>query len=502
MKQLNLEESTYHSRAHCRQLIGSHGAPTGRREARRPRRKAEDLIPPLRSRLPGATQARHARTINSLLLALFVSLFSVTSAVAFDLDSSHVIFAFPGVDTSSHLGEFINGIGDVNGDGFSDIAVSSFEPRGTYIFYGGNPPDTIPDMFIRGTHGPAIAVDVTGDGIKDVVVADVVGPLTSETGTILFYEGHIDSLDNTPFDSIATTEQPNGALGYWLKTADIDGDGRADLLTNKPTRFGGDELLLYFGAPSIDTVADWVFTSPLEQYNFFDMFGFIDFNGDGEQDIFVGLSPRSDTAGALGVFFGPEFGTAPDVLIEHPEHIGSVNPRFFPGFVSNVGDFDGDGWDDLVVHFSEQLIYCCGPGADTVYDYSLQYSAKYTAGKMDVNHDGYNDLVSGGAHLIDGAVDVYLGGPRADEWLDDFIYRGNLPPWLLNRVGYRTASAGDFNGDGIDDFLFSSSNDVPWTYGAAFVAKGSQDIVVDVPLDSTVAVATDDLQFTAYPNPF
>lgn len=61
------------------------------------------------------------------------------------LDSFDIIFHFRGQDSVAHLGEYLNCIGDINGDGFSDIAISSWEyladGRSTYVFFGGNPPD-------------------------------------------------------------------------------------------------------------------------------------------------------------------------------------------------------------------------------------------------------------------------------------------------------------------------------------------------------------------------
>jgi len=439
--------------------------------------------------------------LSALLLA---ALASASTAGTLRLDSTDVIFHYHGSDTLSWLGWNISTLGDINDDGFSDIAMSSFSPMCTYVFYGGNPVDTLPDMVLQGAYGPAQAIDVTGDGIDDILVANVVGPALAETGTIYFYRGYGDSVGSVPFDSLYP-DSANYAFGTYFQTAYVDNDPFGELLVVKPNS-PARVLLLYHDVLATDTVADWVYPAPAGRYEFYGNFGFIDFDGDSVLDIYVGHTGRGDSIPYpyIGVFLGPAFGSSPNVIIRPPHEFDSVlNPRFFGDMVANIGDFDGDGWEDLGVTYDGRgLIYRGGPSADTLYDYLLAEAAMWLAGAGDVNGDGGTDLVVSGSLVGNGSVDVYLGGSECDNYPDDYLGRPNLPPLFLTGVGYRTSAAGDFDGDGIDDFMFSCRN---FAYGQpndVFVVKGGPGIVSGV-TDNAVSVLPEAVTLSQnYPNPF
>jgi hypothetical protein len=452
----------------------------------------------MRNRRP---EIRRMCLLTTVLLAVLAS---AGVAGTLRLDSTDVIFHYHGSDTLSGLGRNIGSLGDINGDGFSDIAMSSFSPMCTYVFYGGDPVDTFPDMVLQGAFGPAQAIDVTGDGIDDIVVANVVGPAYAETGKIYFYRGYGDSVGSVPFDSLYP-DSANYAFGTYFRVAYLDSDSLGDLLTVKPNS-PARVLLLYYDVLATDTVADWVYSAPAGMYNFYGNFGFIDFNGDSILDIYVGHTGRGDSVPYpyIGVFLGPVFGSSPNVIIRPPHEFDSVlNPRYFGDMVANIGDFDGDGWEDLGVTYDGRgLVYKCGPGADTTYDYLLAKMALWLAGAGDVNGDGGNDLVVSGGQVGNGSVDVYLGGSECDDYPDDYLGRTDLPPLFLTGVGYRTSAAGDFNGDGIDDFMFSCRN---FAYGQpndVFVVKGGPGIVSGVTDHAEPLLPKAVVLSQNYPNPF
>jgi len=85
-----------------------------------------------------------------------------------------------------------------------------------------------------------------------------------------------------------------------------------------------------------------------------------DFNGDGYQDLAVGVHGESigdsfdqDSAGAVEVVYGPSSGLEPPkrqflrqgdgVLEDKPEFADSL------GYSLAAGDFNGDGYDDLAI---------------------------------------------------------------------------------------------------------------------------------------------------------
>ena len=427
------------------------------------------------------------------------------------LDSTYIIFHFHGTDSTSRLGAGgIVSLGDINADGFDDIAIGSFSPVGTYIFYGGDPADTVPDMFLRGAF-PFRPIDVTGDGVDDMITRHGFILDGHGSGKLFFYEGHPGSISSNPYDSLFpkldtvgdfATNWNFGIRGQNQGFVYADADSLGDLLTSKPDALYGPILYYYSGPPAIDTVADWSFR---EGYygHLMSCFGFIDFDGDGEQDVFVGAAVRLDTVSYVYIFRGPQYGPSPDVVIADPADLDTLDRERFAEGVWNIGDVNGDGWEDLGVRYSSAgLIYFCGPGADTLYDIKLQYKVRYMSAAGDVNGDGYNDLIAGS--IVDdlGSVFLYVGGPRFDGYLDDGLGYYDLPPFYLDMIGHRTAPAGDFNGDGIDDFMFACQNFADGEPGDVFVIRGSRSIVTDVDED-TGPVVPEGLRLQQnYPNPF
>ena len=73
-----------------------------------------------------------------------------------------------------------------------------------------------------------------------------------------------------------------------------------------------------------------------------------------------------------------------------------------------------------------------------------------------------------------------LDGQEFDITLDDWVFRSDLPPLFLTYIGWRLSTAGSFNGDEYDDFVFSCQNFAYGDPGDVFVIKGSPDIVTDV----------------------
>ncbi|MCJ7457526.1 MAG: FG-GAP-like repeat-containing protein, partial [candidate division Zixibacteria bacterium] len=159
-------------------------------------------------------------------------------------------------------------IGDVNGDGYKDLAVStnygSPLPDSTYIYFGGVQLDTVPRIKLNG--GFAILGDVNGDGYKDLITVE---------GT--YFGGNtIDSL----------TDSPLCIRGQSWAIGNFNTDKYEDLLSGVPTLAGG-EAWIYLGSNPLDTTQDWHYYDG-EVGDYGAQVGSADINGDGIDEAIVG----------------------------------------------------------------------------------------------------------------------------------------------------------------------------------------------------------------------
>jgi hypothetical protein len=419
---------------------------------------------------------------------------SLAPCWSLDLDPSHQIFHFHGTDTLSRIGSSLKSLGDINGDGYDDIAFNSKSPQGTYIFLGGNPVDSFPDYFL---HGPGLIgdfADYDGDGVSDLI--------TSETGKVFFYKGHGSYLESEASDSLIG---PSGIgnYGYLMSTGDIDNDNITDILVCGDVPGNGPKAIYYSNPFAGDKTPDWEYSIIGYSHQMYSI-GVIDFNGDNVNDFFIGLIADLNPLGYVYIFLGSHLASQPDIVISHPVELADLlNPRYFADGVFSLGDINGDNWSDLGVLFlNYPLVYCGGPTADTLYDYQLLGTCGYMANAGDVNGDGHDDLVIGGSETMDGSVILYLGGPQFDVKRDGEIYRSDLPPLFLEKIGWRVSSAGDFNGDNIDDLLFSCQNFAygkPWD---VFIFSGGTDIVSGIEDNSETLLPDKISLHQNCPNPF
>ncbi len=194
-----------------------------------------------------------------------------------------------------------------------------------------------------------------------------------------------------------------------------------------------------------------------------------DVNGDGFDDLIAGAVYNDlggTSAGAAFVYFGgPHADDAPDMTL-----VGEAAEDRLGASVGGAGDFNGDGYDDVVVgathndaggvNAGRAYVYFGGPAGDVVADLILtgeaagDYFGTSVSGGGDVNGDGFADVIVGacyndGAGSNFGRVYVYFGGSAPDATAD-WILDGEA---VDNRFGYAASNAGDVNGDGFDDVI-------------------------------------------------
>ena len=228
-----------------------------------------------------------------------------------------------------------------------------------------------------------------------------------------------------------------------------------------------------------------------------------DVNGDGIDDIIIG-APEADpdgkySAGESYVVFGTNAGFPASFDLSTLDGtngfvIKGVDPYDRSGgFVSEAGDVNGDGFDDIIIRcgFNKN---CVVFGSSSIFAASLELSALngsngfvingsgqacFASGAGDVNGDGIEDLIIG-ANLANGyAGESYVvfgsnAGFPASFYLstldgtNGFVIKGIDPH---DQSGHSVSEAGDFNGDGLSDVIIGAWGADPG--GESYVVFGS-----------------------------
>jgi len=266
------------------------------------------------------------------------------------------------LQVQTNYGYTVSGLGDINGDGYDDVAVSA----------------------------PTMADIISGTGSLTGV------------GAVFIYLGSSSGLSATPYKVLQPTTPVNGSLfGYSVSAGDVTGDGKNDIIIGAPLDSYQTTASSLLGPTSVTVKAGKVYVyrsedlsgagnvSPflqirLQGSTWFStgilgvaasnvsvdpLFGFSvavakDLNSDGKDDIIVGapaymgVNLLSVKSGAAFIYYSNNLGTNTPAQLATPSSsllglpllpLANTAGLLFGFSADGAGDYNSDGYPDVVV---------------------------------------------------------------------------------------------------------------------------------------------------------
>jgi hypothetical protein len=404
-------------------------------------------------------------------------------------------------------------VGDVNGDGYDDVEITTQTGAHRYIVYGGDRQGfvNVSQLTVAGnsfgfvitgagTNEPAQGGDINGDGLSDILIG------TRNTISVIYGS-------KTSIGQVALSATMAASAGFKLTTTssiavpavvgDVNGDGYEDMLFNNNSNF---TYTLMFGGPNLapsggtltlpttlGTFSNYVTISGTGNFSGAQSTLRGDFNGDGYGDFALLQAPSNGTltvgAGAY-VFYGSSNLTAWTGV---PTGTKGFAITGFSGLTSQkfssttAGDINGDGIDDMAFNDGDGRAFVL---FGTTVGGAVNLSTLTAAGGRgfvinagnnnpdsmvwdadvigDFNGDGLADiLVSNRTLAIDGngvggAYVVYGRTATTPLTLDSlaatdgFRINGVYDATGNRQMGRTAVAAGDVNGDGFADIILAT----------------------------------------------
>jgi hypothetical protein len=320
--------------------------------------------------------------------------------------------------------DYVYDLGDINGDGFDDLALTDDYYGRVYIYFGGTQMHTSPDITLENPEGdlsylvsPVVHGDLNGDGYQDLAIS---GFNNAKCRVYVYHGG--PHPDTVPDIVLCGSSYTVDAFGGLLACGNLCNDRYSDLIVaDYKTRPAGC-IYVYAGGSPMDT-AHVAFAVPPDTTKQIGDAGGIDvLNRDGE--------PGWIVAGAYGVvyvYYGSD-----SMRGSLPVSAVAYSPKYtdFGDNTQRAGRIDGGPYDGFVT------------GAP--YDYQGLLSTAYV-----------------------------WSGPR---WSFDTVPSGWLRASELSQdYGWTSACAGDIYGDGKDEVILGNEVASPDSMPCVYVCRFTGD---------------------------
>lgn len=329
--------------------------------------------------------------------------------------------------------------GDVNGDGYDDVAVGRpNSATGQVLIYGGPNGDLL-QTFVGGAMAEAFgqavdgAGDVDADGYDDVIVGDFRAGASDKGRAIVFSGKDGSKIHNLP--GIGSTTSAFGISVSGLE--DIDGDGYDDfgVVTQGYGSDANVDLVVFSGqdASVLHAVKGPGFITKVSELG--------DVDGDGGPDFLSAITTGGVAAKGRAAVYSGSSGKMLYLLKADETQSG------FASDVDSVGDLNGDGACDFLVTAPNDTTVYSWAGSVWVYSgrdgtplfpvFGTGYSenlGRSASGIGDLTGDGVPDLLVSGQ-------DVWFGGVGAKHYVKVISGRMLDLPGTVSTYGYGCADA-------------------------------------------------------------
>lgn len=353
----------------------------------------------------------------------------------------------PGYDWAG----FETEIGDINGDGNDDIIWN--ETGGSNrVFIGlgtaGGRFEFQPSQNYPGTDWGSYEMhvgDINGDDRDDII-------WNSIRNTNRIYVG-LGAEDGRLRFTARQDHPDTGWASYEAHIADVNGDGRDDLIWNSTTSsnhtyvgLGSATGKFLFGPRQTHPTTDWV--------GYETHVG--DINGDGIEDL---IWNSTNNKNRIYVGIGTDRGMFQ--FRRYQDHPGTD----WSGYEAEIGDVNGDGRDDIVWNSTgnrHRVVVGLGSrSGQFLFGRRQQHpdadSSSYETHLADINGDGREDIVWNSISN-NNRVSIGLGTDTGQ-----FIFKSRQVHAIKGWSGYATHIA-DVDGDGLDDVVWNSTESTNRVY--------------------------------------